>query len=157
MVPAAVTLAVLNQEVPAAQRWAARHAWAIEVDLDALQLTGITRHPADDSELVLIGQFTGYRAVPPAWRFVDPATGQTTSCAFPAAGSSPGGSSIFHTMPVLCAPWNRLAYAEGGGPHGDWGAAAGWLKVRNTTQAHTIADMLATVNAHLRHSPGRMG
>jgi hypothetical protein len=157
MVPAAVTLAVLNQEVPAAQRWAARHAWAIEVALDALQLTAITRHPADDSKLVLIGDFIGYRAVPPAWRFVDLATGQATPRAFPAAGASPGGTSIFHSMPVLCAPWNRLAYAEAGGPHGDWGAAAGWLAVRSTTQAHTLADMLATVDAHLRYSPGRMG
>jgi hypothetical protein len=157
MVPAAVTLAVLNQEVPAAQRWAARHDWTIETDLDALQLTAITRHPADRSELVLIGEFTGYRAVPPAWRFVDSTTGQTTSRAFPAPGSPRGGSSIFHSMPVLCAPWNRLAYTETGGPHGDWGAAADWLKVRNTTQAHTIADMLATVNAHLRYSPGRQG
>ena len=157
MVPVAVTLAVLEQEVPAAQHWAARHAWAIDVDLDALQLTAITHHPADHCELVLIGEFTGYRAVPPAWRFVDPVTGQVTSNAFPAQGSPPGRSSIFHSMPVLCAPWNRLAYAEAAGPHGDWGAVAGWLNVRDTTQAHTIADMLATVDAHLRYSPGRLG
>jgi hypothetical protein len=60
-------------------------------------------------------------------------------------------------MPVLCAPWNRLAYAEVAGPHGDWGATTGWLEVRNTTQATRIADMLATVDAHLRSSPGRQG
>jgi hypothetical protein len=76
MVPAAVTVAVLEQELPAARRWAARHAWTLEADLDFLQLTAITHHPADCTELLLVGEFTGYRAVPPAWRFVDPATGQ---------------------------------------------------------------------------------
>jgi len=157
MVPATVTLAVLEQELPAAHRWAARHAWTLDADLDALQLTATTHHPADHAELILVGEFTGYRAIPPAWRFIDPATGQPGPRAFPAPGSPPGGSSIFHPMPVLCAPWNRLAYAEVGGPHGDWGAAAGWLNAANYSKAHTIADMLATVEAHLRSSPGRLG
>jgi hypothetical protein len=157
MVPAAVTLAVLAQELPAAHRWAARHTWTLEADLNALRLTATTHHPGDHAELVLIGQCAGYRAVPPAWQFVDPRTGQPTPQAFPAPGPAAGGSSIFHTTPVLCAPWNRLAYAENGGPHGDWATAAGWLNVRNTTQATTIADMLATIDAHLRSSPGRQG
>jgi hypothetical protein len=126
------------------------------VDLNTLQLTATTNHPVDRSELVLVGEFAGYRAVPPAWRFIDLATGQSTPHAFPAPGPSPAGS-IFHSMPVLCAPWNRLAYAETGGPHGDWGTAAGWLNVHNTTQASTVADMLATIDAHLRSSPGRLG
>ena len=155
MVPAAVTVAVLEQELPAARRWAARHAWTLEVDLDVLQLTAITHHPADRTELLLVGELTGYRAVPPAWRFVDPATGQPSPHAFPAP--SPSGSIFHSSLLMLCAPWNRLAYAEAGGPHGDWGAAAGWLNTRAYTQAQTIADMLATVEAHLRSSPGRVG
>jgi hypothetical protein len=157
MVPLAVTLAVLEQELPAAHRWAARHAWTLEADLEALQLTATTDHPADRAELVLVGKFTGYRAVPPAWRFVDPVTGQPAPRAFPAAGPSPSGSIFHSSLLLLCAPWNRLAYAGAGGPHGDWGAAVGWLNVRNYTQAQTIADMLATVEAHLRWSPGRVG
>jgi hypothetical protein len=157
MVPAAVTVAILEQELPAAHRWAARHAWALEVDLAALRLITITHHPADRTELVLVGEFTGYRAVPPAWRFVDPATGQPSPRAFPAPGPSPSGSIFHASLLLLCAPWNRLAYAEAGGPHGDWGAAVDWLNARNYTQAHTIADMLATVESHLRSSPGRVG
>jgi hypothetical protein len=57
---------------------------------------------------------------------------------------------------MLCAPWNRLAYAEEGGPHGDWGSALGWLNTRSYTQAQTVADMLAAVESHLRSSPGRV-
>jgi hypothetical protein len=157
VVPTAVTLAVLKQELPAAHRWAARRGWALEADLDALQLTAKTHHPADRGELLLIGEVIGYRAIPPAWRFVDPATGQPSPRAFPAPGPSSFGSIFHSSLLLLCAPWNRLAYAELGGPHGDWGAAAGWLNARTYTQAQTIADMLATVEAHLRSSPGRMG
>jgi hypothetical protein len=156
MVPAAVTVAVLEKELPAAHRWAARHAWTLEAHLDALQLTAITHHPADRAELLLVGEFTGYRAIPPAWRFVDPATGQPSPHAFPVPGPSPSGSIFHSSLLMLCTPWNRLAYAEAGGPHGDWGAATGWLNARNYTQAQTIADMLATVESHLRSSPGRM-
>jgi hypothetical protein len=157
MVPAAVTLAVLEEELPAAHRWAARHAWILEVDFDTLQLTASTHHPIGRAELCLIGEFTGYRAIPPAWRFIDRATGQPSPQAFPTPGPSPSGSIFHASLLMLCAPWNRLAYAEEGGPHGDWGSALGWLNTQNYTQAQTVADMLATVESHLRSSPGPVG
>jgi hypothetical protein len=50
----------------------------------------------------------------------------------------------------------RAAYAEGGGPHGNWGTASGWLSVQDGTQACEVAEMLATGSTHLQFSPGRL-
>jgi hypothetical protein len=62
--------------------------------------------------------------------------------------------SIFHGSGVICAPFNRLAYGEHGGPHGDWGGPLSWLNVRGHVRATALADMLALIIAHLNYSPG---
>jgi hypothetical protein len=74
---------------------------------------------------------------------------------FPKGGTLPGGvQSIFHSSGVICAPFNRLAFAEHAGPHGDWGGPANWLSVRRTVRATNLAEMIAQIEAHLTSSPG---
>jgi len=79
-----------------------------------------------------------YRALPPAFELRHLATGErgTRRC-YPK-----GGLGYFHNQPVLCAPWNRKAYAALGGPHSDW-AMAQWSTYRPN---HTrLGDILALI------------
>lgn len=157
VVPADTTRAILEEEAERALSWASRHGWELQVDLEALVVTGSVEHPVEGvGTLHLTGDVSGYRAIPPAWTFIDPETGQVTKQAFPAPGSGPAGSSIFHPKPVICAPFNRLAYKQHGGPHQDWSAPSNWMDVSGYVVAYTVADMLAVIDVHLRYSPGRM-
>lgn len=137
---------------------AERHGWTLDIDAECRRLTASIDHPvAGVGLLQLEADLDGYRAVPPAWRFVDPETGHVTKRAFPKPGSGPHGSgSIFHSKPVICAPFNRLAYQAHDGPHSDWSGPANWLNVTGHVVAHTLGEMLSVINLHLRVSPGRM-
>lgn len=156
MIPATVTRSVVQTEMAAVTAWVARHpGWAARFDPDRLQLVVDAVHPAAGTSIRVTADLTGYRAVPPAWRFTDP-TGGDGAGPFPTPGTSsivPG--SIFHDHKVICAPWNRLAFAEHGGPHQDWGALTNWVTAASgSTRAETLADMLSQVALHLSLSPG---
>jgi hypothetical protein len=155
VVPTTVTQEVVRGETAAVTSWAARRGWTVQVDVDALTLTAVTTHPACGVTLTFRAALDGYPALPPAWTCHN-AAGESPRSAYPAAGSRPGvSSSIFHANPVICAPWNRLAYAEHSGPHGDWGGQTNWKDVdTNFTRAQTLADMLAALHLHLSASPG---
>jgi hypothetical protein len=158
MVPKDTTRAVVQHEFPIAEAWASRHGWELGLDFDTLVMTCTTRHPSNREPAFLRAELGGYRAVPPAWLCVD-ATGAHAKGAYPAPGPLPGGkSSVFHSQPVICAPFNRLAYADGNGPHKqDWGEATNWLSVPGDfARATTLAEMLQVLETHLRFSPGWM-
>lgn len=157
-VPPHVSRAALGAELPAAEALAARAGWRVEWDPDALVLTLQLMHPKLNCHLRLTANCTDYRAVPPAWRFVDPATGDDSKSAWPLGGPVDGVASIFHGQPVLCAPFNRLAYKTLGGPHGDWVSPEAWLSVSasNMVRATTLGEMLQIIRVHLLCSPGMM-
>ena len=156
MVPKRVTQILLQFEAGIVESWAKRNGWSVNIDIDRLEIAAEVPHPKDNLPLFLRGDLTGYRAIPPAWRFVDE-TGNVTKGAFPAAGPVNGKSSIFHGNVVICAPFNRLAYKIAGGPHEDWGDWTGWIVVTGDfAKAYTLAEMLAIINVHLQFSPGRM-
>lgn len=154
--PVAVARASVEAELDAARVWAIRHAWILKWDQGTMRLRAATyHHPV--GRLVEVSALTdGYRAIPPAWTFVRPGTDETSRADFPAACALPGIGSIFHPHAVICAPWNRLAYSEHDGPHNNWSGPAAWLQVREGTIAHTIPDMLAIIDMHLRASPELM-
>jgi hypothetical protein len=158
VIPAAVTRAVLAVELPAAAALCARRSWRLDFDSDKLELDVWLTHPVNGQELRLRCDLTDYREVPPAWRVVDPTSGDVNGAAFPQAGSVFGQASIFHPNLLICAPWNRLAYSTHGGVHGDWGEPALWLKVDNPNigKATTITEMLSVFSVHLACSPGFM-
>jgi hypothetical protein len=114
------------------------------------QRTGASALAVEATTALLLGTLA------PLWRFVDPVSGEPSRTANPAPGAIYGQASIFHPEGFICAHWSRAAYAEGGGPHGNWGAASGWMSVREGTQAHAVAEMLAAVCTHLQFSPGRL-
>lgn len=155
MATATITRAVLAAETPAATAWANRHGWNIHTDATGPTLDASTAHPVTGTLIVFHADLSGYPTIPPAWTCQD-AQGSAKPSVFPLPGSRPGlPGSIFHPQLVICAPWNRLAYAAHGGPHTDWVDLRGWKTVPgNPTQAHTLADMLATLALHLAASPG---
>ncbi|MBM0202915.1 hypothetical protein JNW90_07255 [Micromonospora sp. STR1s_5] len=147
---------MIASELPAAQAWAARRpGWTVDLNEDAgpLLIVGAV-HPGSGTLVRITADLSGYPAIPPAWRFTDRAGG--SAAPFPQPGGSPVvPGSIFHSNRLICAPWNRLAYAEHGGPHPDWGALANWKTAgAGYTKANTLADMLSQIHLHLTLSPG---
>ena len=155
LVPSDATRAFVEEELVGARAWATRQGWLLTWVPDALILRAAAYHPTMGRLLELVGDFDGYRAAPPAWRFVRPSTSEVTPQVFPAAGTSTAiTGSIFHPQCVICAPWNRLAYVQHGGPHGDWSEPTGWMSLTTQTTATTVGDMLAVIDAHLACSTG---
>lgn len=157
LVPPEVSRASLAVEFPSAASWAGRHAWTLDLDPAVLKVTVRLTHP-NGTALVLVGEFDDYPMLAPAWRFVDE-TGASPTSAWPAPRNVPELSSMFingSRGPVICAHFNRLAYGEHGGPHGDWGAVARWREIDTGIQAATLGDMLSAINRHLSISPGML-
>lgn len=148
-------------EMPAAIRLAQSLAVDMTYDEHALRAgLSLTGPPAADGHaeepyLVTI-ELDHYRTLPPAWRFVDPRTGdEIGKAAYPQLS----GNSIFHSNGVVCAHWNRLAYGANGGPHSDWGNGdpAAWQTTRpSETVALHVPDMLDRLVREVRSSRGRM-
>lgn len=157
-VPRDVTIAVVEGEMPAVEAYAVRHGWRLDWQRDDLALFAEASHPADKTPMRWKADVASYRALPPIWSCFQGKTKENeTSWAprFPKGGTLPGGvQSIFHSSGVICAPFNRLAFAEHAGPHGDWGGSANWLSVRGTVRATNLAEMIAQIEAHLTCSPG---
>ena len=155
MVPRDTTLAVVACELPGLQAYAQRHGWSVDWRPEPLVLILDGRHPADGSPVRLHADVTGYRAVPPGWRFISHDGEPPSATRAPKPGTLPGNiGSIFHANGIICAPFNRLAYAEHSGPHGDWGGPAKWLGVRGHVTAKELGQMLAQIVLHLKYSPG---
>lgn len=154
LLPAEVTRPVVQSELATIEASGVRWGWQVETDLDLLLLRFTTTHPRDGKPVYLRADMNGYKAVPPAWEFTH-ADGTTDRTAWPTPGNGPGGS-IFHTHPVICAPWNRLAYKELGGVHSDWNGITNWLNVIGHTRATTVPDMLNIIRVNLAASGGWM-
>ena len=157
--------AVMADELPAITAWAYRSGWAVMYDPVALKGRAEVWHPKQRHTKVLFWfDVEGYPdRQPPAWWCGGDGlvvSKESQNYPRPPATPPPGppNGSIFHPNPVICAPWNRLAYSVNGGPHGDWASLAAW-KTNGVeyTQAHTIPDMLATLNLHLDRSDGMQG
>jgi hypothetical protein len=103
---------------------------------------------------LLEGVFDDYRTLPPIWRFLDPRDGRDVGTA---AYPQPLGPSVFHTQGLICAHFNRMAYAENGGPHGNWNGTTAWQQPVEGTIAMHVAAMLARLIWEVRYnSAGRM-
>src|SRR5690606_221291 len=102
--------------------------------------------------------FDNYRAVAPAWTFTDSGwVAPPAQQLFPRPSIGPG-ASIFHSNAVICVPFNRLAFAQHGGPHGDWGTPANWIEAGNGyVHAETVGDMLQVIWRDFTPTSGRMG
>ncbi len=165
LVPHATSVAIVEEELAAASAWAERHELSLDADPEALHLELALAGPSrngngsDAEDYLLLGDFDDYRAIPPAWRFVGPCTkDEIGSPAFPAGGTElPFPATVLHPNAVICAHFNRLAYAAHNGPHPEWSDLGNWQNVREAeTLALTIAAMLDRIWREVVHSAGRM-
>lgn len=158
LVPRDVAVETVKHELLGANAWAARRGWTLDFDEPALTLRCTVTHPGDGELLYLTADLADYRALPPSWRFTSSSGDSSDQRHWPkGAPIGPGKSSVFHGQPVICAPFNRLAYKDLGGPHANWGGPTNWLNVPSDhVRALTIGEMLAVIDLHLSTSPGRM-
>jgi hypothetical protein len=158
----AVTEAVMASELPAVTAWASRSGWDVQYDAESFRGRALAPHPHVDGQVVVFWfAVDGYpNRQPPAWWCGGDGTVVSVNKAdYPRPPTNPPAGppegSIFHTNPVICAPWNRLAYGVLQGPHSDWATLAAWKTyATDKTQAHTIADMLSALSIHLGRSDG---
>jgi hypothetical protein len=150
-----------DDEIPGAIRWAEYHGlphnWDVATLIFTVCLEGGSEREGEREAYLLAANLEDYRVLPPVWRFLHPHTGADIGrAAFPKAGAFENGS-VLHSNGVICAPWNRLAYAAHGGPHKDWTGPTQWQGVASDrTTAHTIPAMLARIRAEVLISPGRL-
>jgi len=157
MLPKATSIIIVESELEAVEAWASRHGARLMWQADALELRVRLTQPSTGLAFYLRGRFDNYREVPPAWTFCDPTWENTSKECFPARSQTPFGSSILHNKPVICAPFNRLAYAEHGGPHGNWGGPAQWITPKDQyVYADSIGDMLQVIQRDVNYSEGHM-
>jgi hypothetical protein len=155
MVPRETTIAVVEAELPSLRLYGERKGWKVQWDPDRLVILADGTHPADKSAARLHADVTGYKAQPPAWRFIaaDKDTPEVVRVAKPGPLDC-GIGTMFHTNGVICAPFNRLAFRDHGGPHNDWADLTAWQSIRGWVTARRLGEMLAQIALHLKYSPG---
>lgn len=145
-----VTRAHVEEELEEVREWTERHGWVIRWRHDQLLLDVTMRSVIDDEQYELEVSLRDYRALPPIFEFIRPTTGERgTHCCYPR-----GGRGYFHGKPVLCAPWNRKAYRELGGPHADW-AMSQWQSYRPNHVR--LGDMLSLIQELLNEESSYQG
>jgi hypothetical protein len=147
VIPAEHTRIIVGAELEGAASWAERHGVRIEWMPEDLELRVTLLQPEKELLFFLRGTFEDYRALPPEWTFGDEKwEGVGRPADFPKGAQSPFGGSIFimhNQTAVICVPFNRLAYVDHAGPHGDWSGPANWLNAGPShIHADTIGDML---------------
>ena len=161
MLPERVTAAAFTSELEAACEWARREQVQLDCSLPE-KLLCATFVRGDSSEHFYVrGRFDGYKALPPIWEWCDANWSNAGERRLsPDAAGTAHGSSMFldhRGTAIICAPFNRLAYAVHNGPHSNWGELTHWMTVRRgVVYAVTIADMLHTIARDFRYTTGRM-
>ena len=157
----AFSRAIVDGELAEAARWMTRHCVTHSWDPEVLLLKVNLAKAGTADRYLLLGRFDGYRELPPRWTFAAlDGTGEEVPRNYPRV-CRPQRSALcmLHGgRPVICAPFNRLAYQELKGPHSDWGGPASWLSVNTgVIRATHVADMLAILQAEVDASDGRLG
>jgi hypothetical protein len=167
MLPAEVVGAYVEEELPGARAWADREGLTLNLEPERPSLRVALEGPGAEGEdperYLLEAMLDDYRALPPLWRFLHPDSGEELGASgFPAAPATPiGGPSIFIANgahgAVICGHFSRRAYADEGGPHGEWGGPSQWETIREgQVVARTLGDMLHRISLEVAHSVGRM-
>jgi hypothetical protein len=161
LIPAEHTRIIVEQEFEGACSWAERHGVRVEWLPENLIVQGALVQPETNTTFFLRGSFGDYRALPPEWTFTDDkwqTAGRPVD--FPRSVQTRFGASIFimhNQTAVICVPFNRLAYTDQGGPHGDWGGPPNWLNAGlSQIHAETIGDMLQAIHRDFIQTRERM-
>jgi hypothetical protein len=145
-----VTFETLKRELPAAADYVAAAGLALDdasLTLQNLRLylrlinaQGETFHVEFD--------WADYPLYPPTVEFVSADHGERgTKRLYPQG---------FHSTPCICMRYNRKAYGERGGPHGDWRLLDWRLPSGNGIAIDTLCLMISDLHSKVRQSNGRM-
>lgn len=149
-VDAAVSKAILREELAVVSSLASTYGWEVVSAIDELRVTVKMRAHNDDPYIVEIAA-DDYKEIPPLFEFIDPDTNRrATPHAYPKSHDS-----FFHPSgPCICAPFNRKAYKAyiTTGPHVDW-SYGDWMRSTannfNWATVTTLGDMLAMIQRRL--------
>jgi hypothetical protein len=150
-VPAALVLERLLAELPAVAQYAA----AAGLDLDSGLVDEqhgvfyLTFYNRDGETFYAELDCRDYPMYPPTIEFLDTTrTRRGTRDLYP---------SCFHQTPCVCARYNRKAYVQHGGPHGDWRLVDWQLPTSNGVAINTLALIVSDLHSKIATSTGRLG
>lgn len=136
-----ITQQMIQAELEAMAPLASSYDWEVVPDLSNLTITIKMRSTIDNQVYIVEARCDGYKALPPIFEFIHPETGErgTHQC-------YPAGGTFFHSTPCICVQWNRKAYQQLGGPHGDWNMTA-WIDARPGMT--TLGDMFHLIQTQI--------
>jgi hypothetical protein len=149
-VPGAVTLDALEQELPVARDYVAAAGLTLDdSDLSSEHLRFYVTFRNADGEL-FHAEFDcrNYPLHPPTIEFLDAVRQRRGLPSLYPAG--------FHGLPCVCMRYNK-AYADLGGPHGDWRLVDWQLATPGGGPIDSIAMMVSDLHGKISISRGRMG
>lgn len=149
-VSAEVSLEVVQKELAEAIPYAASANLALKADgLCAEHLKfSVTFHNRAGEHFYADFDCREYPLFPPTIEFTDEA-GQ-------ARGLKHLYPNVFHTAPCVCMRYNRKAYGELGGPHGDWRLVDWHLPTPGGGPITTLAMMISDLHTKTLDATGRM-
>lgn len=146
-----ISLEAVRAELPVAARYAA--AAGLTLDASALSADSlrfyVTFENRDGERFFAEFDCRDYPLYPPTVEFVSEDRGERGTLRLYPQG--------FHTTPCVCTRYNRKAYQERGGPHGDWRLLDWRLPTGQGVGIDTLALMVSDLDAKIRQSSGRMG
>ena len=119
------------------------YGWEFEVVGDYQFRITLTANDGDWYQIEV--NYEGFPGQPPAFHWRDKATGELDR-----PDASPNQYDFFirhNDVPVICAPWNRLASEVG--PHSEW-SLAGWQSNERTGETKTLSAMLLRIAVELK-------
>lgn len=150
-VPAALSLETVCGELPGVAAYAAAAGLALDASAiaEGTPRFYVTFLNASGEGFTAEVDCRDYPMYPPTIEFVDASrTSRGTPVLYPAG---------FHGMPCVCARYNRKAYAERGGPHGDWRLVDWQLPTGNGVALDTLAMIVSDLHSKISQSMGRLG
>lgn len=149
-VPTVVTIEQVREELADVANYAAAASLALDASMlsESRPLFYLTFHSRDNVEFVAEFDCHEYPLHPPTIEFVDPARiRRGTRDLYP---------SCFHTMPCVCARYNRKAYKALGGPHEDWRLIDWQLPTQAGPKIESLAMIVSDLHSKIAASSGRM-
>ena len=139
------SLKIVQEEIKECEGEAVCCGWVFsEIDEPTQTLTVTMTSPLDKERYILEVKFDNYKLWPPYLEFIDPESLQKGGKrAYPRNVGN--NASFFHDNPCICHPCSRKAYSNYGGPHGDWGEIAGWLRHPQVGGLTSIPNILRAV------------
>jgi hypothetical protein len=149
-VPAEVSLAAIRAELTILADYVS--AASLAIDASELSESRLCFHVRfsnrDDEQFNVEFQCSEYPLYPPTVEFVSADRAERgTKRLYPQG---------FHPTPCVCMRYNRKAYSERGGPHGDWRLLDWRLPTGGGIAIDSLTMMVSDLHSKIRQSSGRM-